>query len=255
MRTCYCVVASCVGLAGGAVGIAALYRRRAREVALAMSARSDERLAERTRAARDLHETLLQTIQGSKMVADHALRDPTEHARMVRALEQISGWSRQAAEDGRAALRFMSTSTLETNDLAAALRRALDDCSQGGQVDASLTVIGASREMQPISCDEVYRIGYEAIRNACAHSSARRVEVTLEYGRDLTLRVSDNGIGMNTTLAEHGEDGHFGLRGMHARAARIGASLEVASVPGSGTVITLIVPGRTAFAAIGDNRS
>ena len=101
--------------------------------------------------------------------------------------------------------------------------------------------------MHPLVRDEVYRIGYEAIRNACAHSAAPRVEVALEYGRDLTVRVTDNGVGMDRTLVEHGRDGHFGLRGMRERAARIGGKFTVASAPGTGTVITLVVTGSTAF--------
>jgi signal transduction histidine kinase len=240
----------------GAAGLLWLfYRLRVRQIASAMTARYDERLAERTRVAREIHDTFLQTVQGSKMVAEHALRDPGDHSRMVRAMEQIFGWLGQATEEGRAALNSLRASTSETNDLAAALRRAIDDCRQGSDIDTSLTLTGDSREMHPIVRDEVYRIGYEAIRNACAHSSARRVEVALDYGRHLSVRVSDNGIGMDTSLAEHGREGHFGLRGMHERAGRIGGRFTVASAPGSGTVITLIVPGGSAFTEAARARS
>jgi signal transduction histidine kinase/ligand-binding sensor domain-containing protein len=245
-----------VAMASLVVAIVTVFHKaRLRQVARALSVRFDDRLAERTRVARDIHDTFLQTVQGSKMVADHALRDPSDHARMVRAMEQVSGWLGQATEEGRAALNSLRASTTETNDLAAALRRAIDEWSQGSDVATSLAVSGDSRDMHPIVRDEVYRIGYEAIRNACAHSAARKVEVALEYGRDLTMRVTDNGIGMDSSLAEHGRDGHFGLRGMHERADRIGGRFTVASAPDSGTVITLIVPGRSAFAAGGGERS
>ena len=102
--------------------------------------------------------------------------------------------------------------------------------------------------MHPVVRDEVYRIGYEAIRNACMHSGGSRVDVELRYGRDLVVRVADNGTGMDAAILKHGKDGHFGLPGMRERAARIGAKLTVVSAPAVGTEIALIVPGRTIFA-------
>jgi signal transduction histidine kinase len=81
-----------------------------------------------------------------------------------------------------------------------------------------------TREMHPVVRDEIYRIGYEAIRNASTHSSGTRLDVSLTYGRDLTLRVADDGVGMESAMAERGKEGHFGLRGMRERATRVGAT-------------------------------
>jgi ligand-binding sensor domain-containing protein/signal transduction histidine kinase len=231
----------------GALGImlvVLIYRLRVAQISRMLSARFDERLAERTRVARELHDTLLQTVQGSKMVADHALKNPTDHARMVRAMEQLSTWLSQATEEGRAALQSLRSSTTEKNNLAEAFRRAISEC---GGSEKSFSVNGDSREMHPVVRDEIYRIGYEAIRNACAHSGAGKVEVMLEYAHDLTLRVSDDGVGIDSAVIEEGKEGHFGLRGMRERAERIGAKFTLDSSPNSGTVITLIVPGRIAF--------
>ncbi len=114
-------------------------------------------------------------------------------------------------------------------------------------MEAALSVVGDAREMHPIVRDEIYRIGYEAIRNAYLHSQATRLEVELRYEQDLTVRVRDNGVGIEPAIASQGKEGHFGLRGMRERAARIGAHLTIATSPASGTDITLVVPGRIVF--------
>jgi signal transduction histidine kinase/ligand-binding sensor domain-containing protein len=224
----------------------ALYRLRVRQVARAISARFDERLAERTRMARDLHDPFIQTIQGSKLVADDALDPSSDPARIRRAMQQLSVWLEQAMQEGRAALNSLRTSTTQTNDLAEALRRATENGHIPGSMEAVLSVVGEAREMHPIIRDEVYRIGYEAIRNAYMHSKASRLKVELRYSHDLSVRVSDNGVGIAPAAAE-GKDGHFGLQGMRERAARIGGKFRLVSSIDSGTEITVVVPGRIVF--------
>jgi signal transduction histidine kinase len=231
----------------GVLLLALIYRLRVQQISRTMSARFDERLAERTRVARELHDTFLQTVQGSKLVADHALKDTADHSRMVRAMEQLSKWLEQATEEGRTALNSLRASTAEKNNLAEAFRRAIDECRRGSPIEASFSVKGICREMHPVVRDEIYRIGYEAIRNAWAHSGGERIEVTLEYAQDLTLRISDNGVGMDSEVIEKGKEGHFGLPGMRERAGGIGSRFTLISSPGTGSVITLIVPGRIIF--------
>jgi signal transduction histidine kinase len=150
-------------------------------------------------------------------------------------------------QEGRAALNSLRTGTTETNDLAEALRRVTEDSAMPSSMAVAFSVIGDAREMHPIVRDEVYRIGYEAIRNAWKHSAASQLEVDLRYARDLTLRVGDNGAGIDPAIAERGKDGHFGLQGMRERAARIGGELTLGSSSSSGTEIKLIVPGRIIF--------
>jgi nitrate/nitrite-specific signal transduction histidine kinase len=84
-------------------------------------------------------------------------------------------------------------------------------------------------------------------RGSAVVSGSTSLDIALTYGRDLTLRVADDGVGMELSMAEHGKDGHSGLRGMRERAARIGATLSVTSVPGAGTAVVLTVPGRAIF--------
>jgi signal transduction histidine kinase len=110
-------------------------------------------------------------------------------------------------------------------------------------MEVSLQVSGQIQEMHPIVRDEVYRIGYEAMRNACVHSQATQLRVELSYAQDLGLRICDNGVGIDPDIVDRGKRGHFGLQGMRERAARIMGKLSVESSAGSGTMITLTVPG------------
>ena len=107
----------------------------------------------------------------------------------------------------------------------------------------AFSVIGDPRDVHPIVRDEIYRVGYEAIRNAAAHSRASRLEIDIHYASDLLLRIKDNGLGIDPDLADKGREGHFGLQGMRERAARIRGKLSIVSSANAGTEVMLIVPG------------
>ena len=227
--------------------LGALYQLRLRQVARQFNIRLEERVGERTRIARDLHDTFLQTIQGSKLVVDDALDPATDPIRMRRAMERVSAWLASAMQEGRAALNSLRTATTQTNDLAEALRRVPEDGLIPSSMAVTFSVVGDAREMHPIVRDEVYRVGYEAIRNALMHSAASLLEVELRYAQDLAVRVSDNGIGIDRAVLDNGKEGHFGLSGMRERAVRIGGKLTVVSSATSGTEITVVVPGGIVF--------
>ena len=224
-----------------------IYRLRMAQIAASLNVRFHERLEERTRIARELHDTILQTVQGSKMVADTALDYSGDPARVRRALEQLSTWLGQAIHEGRTALSVLHGAPSERNDLAAAFQRAVEECRMWTSIAASFSIAGDVRDLHPVVSDEVYRIGYEAIRNACVHSKGSRLNVRLAYHEDLTLRVTDDGVGMDPLVAQQGRVAHFGLQGMRERARRIGARFSIATSANSGTVITLAVPGRIVF--------
>src|SRR5262249_3384753 len=149
-----------------------------------------------------------------------ALKDASDHGQLVRAMEQVAEWLAQANEEGRAALNSLRASASAPNDLADAFRRALDECHVQANMGVSLSVTVDGRGLHPVMRHEIYRVGYEAIRNDCRHSTGRAVDVMLEYAHDLTLRIRDNGVGIDLAVLETGKDGHFGLRGMRERAAR-----------------------------------
>jgi len=144
-------------------------------------------------------------------------------------------------------LQSLRASATEVNDLAEGLRRAGEESAAGCPLQFKLTVKGASRDMHPIVRDEVYRIGYEAIRNAFRHSGGSKVETVLTYAHSLELLVRDDGKGIDHEIVANGKPGHFGLTGMQERAVRIGAKVTICSSANEGTKVELIVPGQIVF--------
>ena len=222
-----------------------LYLLRLRLEAASMKMRFDERLEERTRLARDLHDTLLQTIQGGKLVADNEKNNVQEPAARI-ALHRLSSWLERAVLEGRAALDSLRASTTESNHLAGSLRETFENC--GASMEVTLLVNGVSKEMHPIARDEVFRIGHEAILNACNHSRGTSLRIELVYDQNMLLRIQDDGTGIDPQILQAGKSGHYGLMGMRERAARIGAKITVVSST-AGTIVTLFVPGEAIFIA------
>ena len=223
------------------------YWFRLHQITIQMNARLNERVTERTRLARELHDTLLQTIHASAMMLHAAREVPDNPSLTVTALERLSEWLGRATEEARTSLQSLRSSVNGNNDLVDELRLAGEECRSDNPIRFVISVHGETREMHPIVRDEVYQIGREAIRNACSHSCGSIVEVKLKYARDLVLHVSDDGKGMEPEVVLHGRPGHFGLKGMRERAARIGGRVTVQSSEGVGTRIEVTVPGRSTY--------
>jgi signal transduction histidine kinase len=224
-----------------------VYLYRMHQIAHQFSLRLEERVNERTRLARDLHDTLLQTIQSSKMVADDALDETTDFTSMRLAMERLSRWLGQAIDEGRAALNSLRISTLQKNDLLESMKKATGELTRRSSLKIEFAVTGVAKELDLLLSEEVFLIGHEAIRNACLHSDASRVDVELIYARDFVLRVNDDGKGVPAQFRDGGKQGHFGLKGMKERAARIGGTFSLDSSPATGTRITLRIPGARIF--------
>jgi signal transduction histidine kinase/streptogramin lyase len=218
------------------------YQLKIRKVRREALARYEDRLAERTRIARDIHDTLLQTIQGSKMLADTALSQLTEVDAVQPRVQMLSNWLGNAVEEGRAALRSLRAPVIEQQTIETLLQDALDDCALSTKVKTSFRVNGNPVAMSVCVREEIYRIGYEAIKNACRHANGTHLDVTLNYAQAFQLRVKDDGTGIDPLVANTGRSGHFGLAGMRERTRFLRAELTVNSAPGSGTEITLTVP-------------
>lgn len=199
-------------------------------------------LAERTRLARDLHDTLEQTLAGIALrlntAAKLSRRDPEAadaHLQLAR------NWLHQSQVGLRRSIWDLRSRELEQFDLARALKSSADQLVQGTEIALEFATHGTAQGLPEIVEENVLRIGQEALTNIAKHAHATKVSIVLEFGpRALRLTVEDNGAGFDS--AATASDGHFGLTGMAERAKRIAGGVTVASTPGRGTTVTVEVP-------------
>jgi signal transduction histidine kinase len=214
----------------------------------------EARVAERTRIARELHDTLLQSFHGLLLGFQTVFqllpeRSTEAKERLGIAIEQAA----QAITESRDAVQGLRDSILEGNDLAPAvsiLGEELATHSSNPPPAFRVAVEGESRDLHPILRDEIYKIAAEALRNAFQHAEAREVEVEIRYDKEqFRLRVRDDGKGIEpAVLSGEGSERHFGLHGMRERATLIGAKLTVWSEIDGGTEVELRLPASTAYA-------
>ena len=231
------------------------YRFRIREVQHEFNMRLEGRVEERTRIARELHDTLLQSFQGlmfSFQAARNLLPERTDEA--IQTLDQAIDEGDEAIAEGRDAIQGLRANLAQESNLehtltAAGKELAKSSSAEGEPPAFQVTVEGARQPLSPLLQDEVYRIAREILRNAFHHAHASRIEAEIAYDRKfLRLRIRDNGKGIDrTVLAEGARQGHWGLPGVRERAKRIGAHLELWSEPGAGTEAELTVPARIAY--------
>jgi signal transduction histidine kinase len=229
----------------GTLGL--LYRLRLKQLSAQFNMRIEERVCERTRIVRELHDTLLQSFQGLMLrlqVVDELLPE----GKAKEQLEQTLKRADQAISEGRSAVYDLRSSTMTGNDLAQAVRALGDELAAQDEAGFRLTVEGQPRDMHPIVRDELYRITREALRNAFSHARAHHIEAEITYAERLFwLRIRDDGEGVAPEILKRGRPGHYGLAGMGERARQIGAKLSIWSRAGAGTEIELSIPGSHAY--------
>jgi len=213
--------------------------------------RLEERVNERTRIARELHDTLLQSFQGAMLRFQVGVdRLPAGETKDV--LEKALETGDQAIVEGREAIHDLRASTMVANDLVQAVRALGDELashdSPHGSARFHVVVEGPPRDLHPILRDELYAIAREAVRNAFRHAQARNIEADIRYsGSLLQLRIRDDGKGIDPGIVAEGRAGHYGVPGMRERAKRIGGKLDVWTGTGAGTEIELSIPGSIAY--------
>jgi signal transduction histidine kinase len=234
--------------------LSAAYRWRLRQLHDQFEMTLDARVSERTRIARDLHDTLLQSFHG--LLLRFQIVSQLLPERPVEAKDQLDRTIDRAANaitEGRDAIQGLRASTLEANDLARAINTLGEELSTDPANEEPpafrVTVEGESRDLHPILRDEIFRVATEALRNAFRHAQARQVEVEIRYDdQEFRVRVRDDGKGIDMTVLSGQEpEGHYGLPGMRERARLIGGKLVVWSEVGAGTEVELRIPAAMAY--------
>jgi len=230
----------------------AAHRLRIRQLQRQFDLTLDARVDERTRIARELHDTLLQSAHGMVLrfqtVTFLLPENSLAKQKLNTAIEQAAEFITEARDQVQA----LRTSTVQRNDLAMAIRtlgEELAEESTGQRPSFRVAVEGEVRNLHPIIRDEIYKIAAEALRNAFRHAHAESVEVELHYDdAHFRLRVRDDGKGIDPAiLSSQGVEGHYGLPGMQERAMVIGGKLTIWSAPNTGTEVELRIPRSAAY--------
>jgi signal transduction histidine kinase len=237
------------------------FRLRVLRLTRQMQIRIDERVGERTRIARELHDSLLQGFQGL-VFRLQAVRDmlPARPDEAAQALDGALDRADKVIAEGRGTVEDLRSTAVVNHDLVQAVSALGDELLPGNDGDTGasfrVTVEGQPRPLDSILRDDIYRIAREALRNAATHAQAKKIEAELTYGDSyFLLRIRDDGCGIDQTYLNQGSRaGHWGLPGMSERAKRFGGRLEVWSERGAGTEIELTVPASVAYGPVSGHR-
>lgn len=230
----------------------ALHRFRLHQIAQRFNTRMVARVDERTRIARELHDTLLQSFQ-ALMIHFQAVDNLLPPGKGKDALEKVLDRADRALVEGRNAIQNIRSSTTVTNELSHAVTALGEELAgshdgETGPATFRVSVEGTPRDLRPILRDDIYRIAREALQNAFRHAQASQIEADITYGDSLLrLRVRDDGKGIDPKHLQAGRDGHWGLPGMRERAQQIGAQFEMWSEVGAGTEVELRIPGSIVY--------
>ncbi|MDE1155960.1 MAG: two-component regulator propeller domain-containing protein [Acidobacteriaceae bacterium] len=203
----------------------------------------EERATERERIAYQIHDTVIQDLIGATLhleIAEMELAsgevDPHQ------PLEGLAARLRETIARSRSMVANLHSTALPEYGLVDVLRLAEAEFRLFAEPEFRLECSGEPRELEPLLREDVYRICREAIANAFRHAQARHLEVLVYFGQDsLEITIADDGVGMESSVAERGRSGHFGLPSMRARAERIGARMTMVTGTNQGTRVHLLL--------------
>jgi signal transduction histidine kinase len=228
-----------IGASVGAFWMRTLARRKRQEYQAV--------LTERTRVARELHDTVeqglagitlqLEAVAGSLQTAPDAARQLLDVARQM---------LRYSLEETKRSVMDLRSQALETRDLPGALTNLARQMTLGTRVQAEVRVTGQPQRLDAAQEHHLLRIGLEALTNALKHGDATRIDIELRFAPDATnLIVTDNGRGLGP-VGRAATGAHFGLQGVRERVDKLGGLLEIDCPPGVGTRLAVMVPVREA---------
>ena len=240
-----------LALAGLGAGLWALVRLRVRQISARLRERLESRLHERERIARELHDTLIQSVTGLTLHVRAAANQVPEGSALRQRLELALTRASELMVEGRDRVTELRLHQHPALPLAALLDRACRDLSDTFPgPDCKLEIQGNARDVNALVAEEVERIAREALSNALRHAGAQSIRVLLHFDRDaLRLQLHDDGHGFEEGAdATSSRAAHFGIAGMRERAAHIGGQLQIRS-GAHGTELLLTVPAATAYLA------
>lgn len=211
--------------------------------------RLEERFQERERIARELHDTLLQSVQGM-MLSFQAVADSlTKESRARHSMERALDRAEQVIAEGRDRIMGLRGQMAPSENLTVAFQALPLDLGPPSSVAYNVSNVGEPVPLRIDVRDAFYQVGREAVLNALRHARASQITVRFTYasGR-FEMLVVDDGISIEPLYQRmRGRPEHGGLRGMYERAGRIAATLEIISNAGNGTRISLSLPGSVAY--------
>jgi signal transduction histidine kinase/ligand-binding sensor domain-containing protein len=224
------------------------YRVRVRQLAHTYNLRLEGRVAERTRIARELHDTLLQGFQGITLRMHGVSKNMLIQDPLRKMMEEVLDRADEVMREARQGVRNLRRRTAGENELPDRLKKCGEELSHDHAATFSLAILGTVKILESTVQDEAYRIAGEALTNAFRHAAATRIEVEITYDSSaLSIRVRDDGVGIDKAVLSNGQPGHWGLAGMRERAQAIRSELKMWSREAAGTEVELVVPAYIAY--------
>jgi len=225
-----------------------LYLLRLRQATAQIQARLGERMDERERIARELHDTLLQGFQGLMLRFQAVMEEIPDNQPARHKMEKVLERADEVLLEGRDRVSKLRVEAKQGEDLSQAITLCGEELARGHSAEFSMAIVGVPQPVDSVVYDDAYRIGREALVNAFEHSNASRIEGEITYDAvRLRLSIRDNGDGIDQEILMSGRSGHWGISGMRERAHNIGGQLNIWSNHGAGTEVELVISARVAY--------
>jgi signal transduction histidine kinase len=225
-----------------------LYRHRLLKIDEQWQIRMEARISERTRIARDLHDTLLQGLLSASLQLEVAREELAPGSMAIPRIERVFRQLRQMIDESRQTVRGLRLPQTPQEELDEAINCLLTEMGRSISISFQMHVKGERKVLKAAVRTELYWICKEALSNAARHSQASIVHTTLDFSSNrLLMTIEDNGRGMPAELIASGRTNHWGLKGIDERAARVGATVQIHSVMNGGTAVVVTIPSRDAY--------